>query len=227
MSTTVENEVRVTTDTVSLPGTLAVPAGACGVIVFAHGSGSSRLSRRNIAVARTLLQRSCATLLFDLLTPQEADDRGNVFDIELLGRRVIQATAWLRQRDDVKMLRIGYFGASTGAAAALVAAAELGDGLAAVVSRGGRPDLAGQALERVVAPTLLLVGSLDTQVLQLNRDAQRMMRGESKLTVIDGASHLFEESGKLDEVAAAAGDWFVEKFAARERRRVEEPPTGP
>jgi pimeloyl-ACP methyl ester carboxylesterase len=214
MSGTAENDVLIAADGVSLPGTLAVPTGPCGVIVFAHGSGSSRLSRRNLAVARALVERGCATLLFDLLTPQEADDRSNVFDIDLLGRRVLGATAWLRQRDDVKMLPIGYFGASTGAAAALVAAAELGDGVAAVVSRGGRPDLAGEALPRVVAPTLLLVGSLDAEVLQLNRDAQRMMRGESKLTVIEGASHLFEEPGKLDEVAAAAADWFVEKFAA-------------
>lgn len=215
MCAAVSNEILIATDDVSLPGTLTVPAGARGVVVFAHGSGSSRLSRRNVAVAQTLVERGCATLLFDLLTPREADDRRNVFDIELLGRRVLGATAWLRQRDEVQGLPIGYFGASTGAAAALVAAAELGDGVAAVVSRGGRPDLAGEALGRVTAPTLLLVGSLDADVLALNRQAQKQLAGESELVVVPGASHLFEEPGKLDEVADAAGAWFAERFAAR------------
>ncbi len=212
MGTAVETEVQVTTDEATLPGTLTVPAGPCGVVVFAHGSGSSRLSRRNVAVARSLVKRGCATLLFDLLTPGEADDRRNVFDIDLLGRRVLGATAWLRQRDDMKGIPVGYFGASTGAAAALVAAAELGDQVAAVVSRGGRPDLAGRALPRVTAPTLLLVGSLDVEVIELNRKAQRLLAAESELLIIPGATHLFEEPGTLDEVAEAAGSWFVEKF---------------
>ena len=212
---TPENEVVVAADDVSLPGTLTVPAGSIGTVVFAHGSGSSRLSSRNVAVARSLIERRCATLLFDLLTEDEAHDRRNVFDIGLLGRRVLAASRWLRGREDVRALPVGYFGASTGAAAALVAAAELGDGVAAVVSRGGRPDLAGEALERVIAPTLLLVGSLDGQVLGLNRQAQERLRAESRLSVIEGAGHLFEEPGTLMEVAQAAGAWFAEKFAAR------------
>lgn len=215
MGTAVDNEVRVTTDGVELPGTLTVPAGPCGVVVFAHGSGSSRLSSRNISVARALVGRGCATLLFDLLTPQEADDRRNVFDIELLGRRVVGATAWLGLRGDVKGIPVGYFGASTGAAAALVAAAELGDKVAAVVSRGGRPDLAGPALSRVTAPTLLLVGSLDVEVLELNRRARQLLAAKSELRIIPGATHLFEEPGKLEAVAEAARSWFVEKFTAR------------
>jgi pimeloyl-ACP methyl ester carboxylesterase len=210
----VENEILVLTQAARLPGTLTLPAEPCGVVVFAHGSGSSRLSRRNIAVARSLVERGCATLLFDLLTPREAEDRRNVFDIELLGRRVLDATAWLRQRPDTKVIPVGYFGASTGAAAALVAAAELGDGVAAVVSRGGRPDLAGEALPRVTAPTLLLVGSLDADVLDLNRQAQRRLGGESKLAVIAGATHLFEEPGTLEEVARLAREWFLRHLPA-------------
>jgi pimeloyl-ACP methyl ester carboxylesterase len=211
----VETDVVVTAGAVSLPGTLTVPGGACGVVVFAHGSGSSRLSTRNVAVARALVDQGCATLLFDLLTSPEAADRGNVFDIDLLGRRVLAATAWLRGRPEVRDLPVGYFGASTGAAAGLVAAADLGDGVAAVVSRGGRPDLAIPVIDRVTAPTLLLVGSLDVEVLGLNRSARDRMRAECRLTVIDGAGHLFEEPGTLDEVSAAAGAWFVEKFRSR------------
>ncbi|MHC4126931.1 MAG: dienelactone hydrolase family protein [Planctomycetota bacterium] len=211
----VETDVLVTGDEVNLPGTLTVPGGACGVVVFAHGSGSSRLSTRNVAVARALVDQGCATLLFDLLTSPEAADRGNVFDIDLLGRRVLAATAWLRGRPDMRDLPVGYFGASTGAAAGLVAAADLGDAIAAVVSRGGRPDLAIPVIDRVTAPTLLLVGSLDGEVLGLNRNAQGRMRAECRLTVIDGAGHLFEEPGTLDEVSAAAGAWFVEKFRIR------------
>ncbi|MHC4413799.1 MAG: dienelactone hydrolase family protein [Planctomycetota bacterium] len=211
----IEHEVFVAAHGLSLPGTLAVPPGCVGVVVFAHGSGSSRLSARNVAVARALVDRDCGTLLFDLLTPEEASDRANVFDIDLLGKRVLGATTWLQTRDELRKLPIGFFGASTGAAAALVAAAELDEGVAAVVSRGGRPDLAADALGRVIAPTLLLVGSLDTQVLQLNRAAQQQLRCESKLTVIDNASHLFEEPGTLEKVAERAGTWFVERFAAR------------
>jgi pimeloyl-ACP methyl ester carboxylesterase len=211
----VESDVLVAVDEVSLPGTLTIPGDACGVVVFAHGSGSSRLSTRNVAVARALVDQGCATLLFDLLTPHEAADRGNVFDIDLLGQRVLAATTWLRGRPEIAGLAVGYFGASTGAAAALVAAADLGDAVAAVVSRGGRPDLAIPVLDRVTAPTLLLVGSLDVEVLGLNRTAQNRMQAECRLTVIDGASHLFEEPGTLDEVSEAAGSWFVEKFRAR------------
>jgi pimeloyl-ACP methyl ester carboxylesterase len=211
----VGTDVTVTVGEMSLPGTLTTPGGACGVVVFAHGSGSSRLSTRNMAVARDLVDRGCATLLFDLLTRHEAADRGNVFDIDLLGRRVLAATAWLRGRPEVFDLPVGYFGSSTGAAAGLVAAADLGDAVAAVVSRGGRPDLAIPVIDRVTAPTLLLVGSLDVEVLGLNRTARSHMRAECRLTVIDGATHLFEEPGTLEEVSDAAGGWFVEKFRAR------------
>ena len=211
----VETDVLVTAGDVSLPGTLTVPGGAGGVVVFAHGSGSSRLSTRNMAVARSLVDRGCATLLFDLLTTHEAADRGNVFDIDLLGRRVLAATTWLRGRPEAQGLPVGYFGSSTGAAAGLVAAADLGGAVAAVVSRGGRPDLAIPVIDRVTAPTLLLVGSLDLEVLGLNRSAQSRMRAECRLTVIDGATHLFEEPGTLEEVSDAAGTWFVEKFRAR------------
>jgi putative phosphoribosyl transferase len=213
----VSTEVTVTAAEVSLPGTLTVGPESCGVVVFAHGSGSSRLSTRNRAVARALFDRGCGTLLFDLLTTPEAADRANVFDIELLGQRVVEATSWLRQRPEAGGLPVGYFGSSTGAAAALVAAADLGDAVAAVVSRGGRPDLAIPVLDRVTAPTLLLVGSLDVEVLGLNREAERRLRAEtgSRLEVIEGASHLFEEPGKLEQVAEAAGAWFVEKFRAR------------
>ena len=213
-TSTTEMDVLVLADEVSLPGTLTIGPRPTGIVVFAHGSGSSRLSTRNMAVARSLVDRGCATLLFDLLTPAEASLRRNVFDIGLLGRRVLSATTWLEQQNEVRGLAVGYFGASTGAAAALVAAAESGNTVAAVVSRGGRPDLAGEALPHVTAPTLLLVGSLDSDVLQMNRDAQRQLTCESKLTVIEGAGHLFEERGTLDQVAEAAGAWFTNKFAA-------------
>ena len=213
-TSTTERDVLVSADDVSLPGTLTIGPRPTGIVVFAHGSGSSRLSSRNMAVARSLVDRGCATLLFDLLTPPEASDRRNVFDIGLLGRRVLSATGWLQLQDELRRLAVGYFGASTGAAAALVAAAESGNAVAAVVSRGGRPDLAGEALGRVTAPTLLLVGSLDRDVLQMNRDAQQKLTCESKLTVIEGAGHLFEEPGTLDQVAEAAGAWFTNKFAA-------------
>lgn len=209
-----ERDVVVTAGDVSLPGTLTTPgaADAHGTVIFAHGSGSSRLSRRNVAVARHLVEAGCATLLFDLLTEPEAADRRNVFDIALLGRRVRAATEWLRGHTEPRGAAVGYFGASTGAAAALVAAADLGDEVTAVVSRGGRPDLAGDALPRVTAPTLLLVGSLDVEVLRLNEAARRRMRTATDLVVVEGAGHLFEEPGTLEAVADAAGTWFVERF---------------
>jgi putative phosphoribosyl transferase len=207
-----EQEVRIESGGVSLPGTLSIPPGARGVVVFAHGSGSSRLSPRNIQVARSLNRAGCGTLLLDLLSPEEADRRASVFDIGLLGARVEGAVAWLRATHPD--LRVGCFGASTGAAAALVAAADLGDAVAAVVSRGGRPDLAGDALARVTAPTLLIVGALDGAVLELNRKAQaRLERCQSRLLVIEGAGHLFEEPGTLAVVAARAGEWFGAHFA--------------
>jgi putative phosphoribosyl transferase len=192
----------------ALTGDLEVPPDARGVVAFAHGSGSSRLSPRNVAVARTLSEAGLATLLFDLLTDDEAADRSNVFDIELLAARLEAATAWLRDRADVGHLPVGYFGASTGAAAALVAAAGRTD-VAAVVSRGGRPDLAGPRLPDVIAPTLLIVGGDDQVVLELNREAQALMRCETSLVVIPGATHLFEERGALEDVARLATEWFV------------------
>lgn len=176
-------------------------------MVFAHGSGSSRLSPRNVAVAESLHARGFGTLLFDLLTEDEARDRRNVFDIDLLSSRLIAAVDWTGDR--VGGSPVGLFGASTGAAAALVAAAELPDAVRAVVSRGGRPDLAPGALDRVTAPVLLIVGERDAQVLELNRDAhRRMTAADTRIEVVPGATHLFEEPGALEEVASLAGEWF-------------------
>jgi putative phosphoribosyl transferase len=218
-----EQAVTLPIGRLQLPGQLRIVDEAKGLVIFAHGSGSSRTSPRNQAVARALNARGLGTLLFDLLTPEEAADRRNVFDIELLAGRMVVATAWARAQARTAELRIGYFGASTGAAAALVAAAELGDGVAAVVSRGGRPDLARSALARVTAPTLLLVGSRDPEVLELNRAAARALRCEQRLDVVPGASHLFEEPGTLEEVERLAGEWF-ERWLADER--ISGPPSG-
>jgi putative phosphoribosyl transferase len=191
-----------------LHGTLVVPADARGVVVFAHGSGSSRHSPRNRAVAAALRAAGLGTLLFDLLTEREERDRGNVFDIELLAERLVAVTAWLRTHPATAPLPVGYFGASTGAAAALWAATEPGVEVRAVVSRGGRPDLAGPRLPVVTAPTLLVVGGDDHAVLRLNREAAARLRCEHELAVVPGASHLFEEPGTLDQAAALAADWF-------------------
>ncbi len=214
MSRDSSTEVRIPIGKINLPGTLTIGPDCKGIVIFAHGSGSSRVSPRNVAVAELLVGQGCGTLLFDLLTEDEAGSRANVFDIDLLGTRVIHATHWLMQQEAARGLRIGYFGASTGAAAALVAAAELRDVVAVVVSRGGRPDLAGNALPRVIAPTLLIVGSLDQTVLDLNRSAQAKLNCETKLVIVDGATHLFEEPGKLSYVAQQAGSWCVEKFTS-------------
>ncbi|GHG51219.1 phosphoribosyltransferase family protein [Streptomyces griseocarneus] len=197
---------------VTLAGDLAMPPGAPGLVVFAHGSGSSRLSPRNRAVARALNDAGLGTLLFDLLTPLEEEDRANVFAVEPLARRLTEVTGWLRRRETVPVC---YFGASTGAAAALWAAAEAGDGVAAVVSRGGRPDLAGERLEEVRAPTLLIVGGHDDVVLDLNRQAAGRLRCENELAVVPGATHLFEEPGALDAVADLARDWFTRHLPSR------------
>ncbi len=199
-----------------LPGVLRVPMRPRGLVVFAHGSGSSRLSPRNIHVAGILGRHRLATLLFDLLTADEARLRANVFDIPLLAGRLVQAVGQVAAVPDLHGLPIGLFGASTGAAAALVADAELGGRVACVVSRGGRPDLAGDALTRVKAPTLLIVGSLDLVVLELNRDALAVLGGDSSLAVVPGASHLFEEAGTLDLAAARAAGWFV-RFMPEDR----------
>jgi dienelactone hydrolase len=208
-----EIPVVVPIDELGLEGTLSIPQDATGVVLFAHGSGSSRHSPRNRLVAGELQQAGLATLLFDLLSAEEErlDARtGELrFDIGLLARRVVAATDWLCQQDAANGLPIGCFGASTGAAAALVAAAERADAVRAVVSRGGRPDLAGEALPRVRAPTLLIVGGRDEVVLDLNRQAQAQMNAESELEVVPGATHLFEEPGKLERVAELARDWFA------------------
>lgn len=194
----------------SLQGDLALPADAPGVVLFAHGSGSSRRSPRNRYVAGVLNEAGIGTLLFDLLTPDEELDRENVFDIPLLAHRLIGATRWLASHPEAAGLALGYFGASTGAAAALVAAAEAGGSIAAVVSRGGRPDLAADWLAKVQAPTLLIVGQRDSEVLALNQGAYEALRCPKRLDVVPGATHLFEERGAMEAVAAIATDWFLE-----------------
>jgi len=193
---------------VGLPGTLALPRAAAALVVFAHGSGSSRLSPRNRMVAAGLHGRGLGTLLFDLLTPDEAADRERVFDIPLLAERLLLSTRWLAEEAATRALRLGYFGASTGAAAALIAASLPSSEIGALVSRGGRPDLAGSALARVRAPTLLIVGSRDPTVLELNRAALAELRCEKELAIVPGASHLFEEPGTLEEVIELAAAWF-------------------
>lgn len=204
-----EAEVEVLAGTAALPGHLTIPAPGAGIVVFAHGSGSTRHSPRNGYVAGILHDAGLGTLLFDLLTPAEEADRANVFDTGLLARRLTGATHWLLSQARAGGAPIGYFGASTGAAAALLAAAEPGSGVAAVVSRGGRPDLAQAVLPSVQAPTLLIVGGQDGQVLQLNQQAQAQLTCENELAVIPGATHLFEEPGTLDQAAALARDWFT------------------
>ena len=205
-------QVVIPAEGASLPGSLTVPAAAAGVVAFAHGSGSSRFSPRNTRVAAVLHEARLATLLFDLLTPGEELDRRNVFDVSLLAERLLAATSWLEAESELCQLRIGYFGASTGAAAALRAAAE-NPAVAAIVSRGGRPDLAGPYLRKVRAPTLLIVGGLDETVLELNRTALELLPCEAELRIVEGATHLFEEPGTLDQVATLARDWFVGHLA--------------
>jgi pimeloyl-ACP methyl ester carboxylesterase len=205
-----EREVRIPVEGELLPGDLDVPEGALGLVVFAHGSGSSRLSPRNREVASALRASGrLGTLLFDLLTPGEDRDYQTRFDIPLLTSRLLEVTRWLLGEPTIPRLPVGYFGASTGAAAALGAAAEARSTVDAVVSRGGRPDLAGDALGRVVAPTLLIVGGLDTQVIDLNQDALRRLGAvEKRLEIVPGATHLFEEPGTLEQVSSLSADWF-------------------
>jgi pimeloyl-ACP methyl ester carboxylesterase len=205
--------VEVKVGTPGLDGHLGVPDGARGIVVFAHGSGSGRLSPRNGRVAAALRSAGLATLLLDLLTAAEEADRRNVFDIDLLARRLAMATDWVAGQERTAGLAPGYFGASTGAAAALRAAARPGSPIAAVVSRGGRPDLALDVLPLVRAPTLLLVGSLDGPVIDLNRRAFDALRTEKSLVIVPGAGHLFEEPGTLDEVIRRAVDWFRDHLA--------------
>lgn len=214
MRTTVEEcPVEVIADNVTLQGSLCIPTTAKGIVVFAHGSGSGRLSPRNHFVARELRLGGVGTLLFDLLTEEEESiDEYSAelrFNISLLTQRLIGATRWLKKTEGLEHLRIGYFGASTGAAAALAAAAEMPDIVEAVVSRGGRPDLAREALPNVKAPTLLIVGGADIQVIQMNRYALRYLDVDKKLDIIPGATHLFEEPGALGRVSELARDWFV------------------
>lgn len=201
--------VRIPAGAVELVGDLTLPDEPNGLVLFAHGSGSSRLSPRNRSVAQSLNRIGLATLLFDLLTETESADRDNVFDIPLLAGRLLAATEWAERDPDLVQLRVGYFGASTGAGAALIAAARAGQRIAAVVSRGGRPDLAGEWLAGVQAPTLLVVGSRDTTVLELNRLALGRLRCPRKLAVVPGATHLFDEPGTLEQVCRVAGDWFT------------------
>jgi dienelactone hydrolase len=218
--------VQVPLDGHSLPGDLTLPPGAAGLVLFAHGSGSSRRSPRNQFVARTLERSRLATLLIDLLTPEEeAVDEQTAhlrFDIDLLANRLVTILDWLRRHPQTQTCRIGLFGASTGGGAALVAAARRPDQIAAVVSRGGRPDLAGDALPKVTAPTLLIVGGHDAAVIDMNRDAMERMHGDVALEIVPGASHLFEEPGTLNQVAELAADFFSRHLAAS-GRSVQEP----
>jgi putative phosphoribosyl transferase len=211
-----ERQVRIPAGHVRLPGELILPDHAVGLVAFAHGSGSSRFSPRNRSVAHRLHQAGLGTLLFDLLTEDESQDRANVFDMELLAERLLAATHWADSDPDTRALRLGYFGASTGAGAALIAAGRAPDEVHAVVSRGGRPDLAGEWLPRVHAPTLLIVGGLDAAVMGLNQAALERLAGPKRLAVVPGATHLFEEPGTLEEVSRLASDWFSHYLRAME-----------
>ena len=214
-----EQLVRIAVDSAELEGNLSIPAGARGIVLFAHGSGSGRHSPRNRYVAGALQERGLATLLIDLLTvAEEREDERTArlrFDIELLAKRVASASDWLVANRSTAGLGVGYFGASTGAAAALVAAAERPEHVGAVVSRGGRPDLAIPVLDGVKAPTLLIVGGLDYPVIGMNREALQHLSVEKRLEIVPGATHLFEEKGTLEEVARLAGDWFSGRLSPR------------
>lgn len=216
-----EHAVRIAWDSVALSGDLVVPPRALALVAFAHGSGSSRLSPRNRFVAEVLHGGGLATLLFDLLTPDEeavdARTRRLRFDIPLLAERLVGATDWLGRQEGLAELPLGYFGASTGAAAALIAAADRPERVAAVVSRGGRPDLAIGVLRNVRAPTLLIVGSLDHPVIRMNEEALAHLRTTKRLEIVEGATHLFEEPGALERVALLARDWFQEHCRTRRR----------
>ena len=208
-----ERAVEIPAGDARLAGDLTIPPGATGMVVFAHGSGSGRFSPRNRAVAAALADAGLATLLMDLLTGEEEEEDRRTgrlrFDVGLLGRRVVATIDWLATDSPAGQLPVGCFGASTGAAAALIAAAQRGGRVRAVVSRGGRPDLAGDALGRVTAPTLLIVGGRDVEVLRLNQQALAALAGEARIEVVPGATHLFEEPGALERVAALARDWFL------------------
>ena len=213
------NEVQIHAGRAVLSGNLHIPKDAGALVLFAHGSGSSRHSPRNQFVARTLNEAGLATLLFDLLTPEEEaidmQTREHRFNIRSLAERLVKATKWTKQQKQTSNLRIGYFGSSTGGAAALVAAVDAPQDVGAVVSRGGRPDLAGEALPKVQAPTLLIVGGNDDIVIELNEQARDRMRCEVRLQIIPDATHLFEEPGKLEKVAQLASDWFIAHLAVK------------
>jgi len=217
-------EIQIPAGDVTLSGELNIPRNAAGVVLFAHGSGSSRHSPRNQSVARTIRNAGLGTLLFDLLTRDEeaidAYTRHLRFDIDLLAERLVHATYWLK--GEFEQVRAGYFGASTGAAAALVAAAQLGEIVGAVVSRGGRPDLAADSLPLVTAPTLLIVGSLDYPVIEMNRQAYARLECEKEVEIVSGATHLFEEPGTLDQVAHLAANWFQTHLHSSRRERSRE-----
>ncbi|HMO31038.1 alpha/beta hydrolase [Enterovirga sp.] len=221
MSLQLSKTAQIRIEPEGLEGILGLPEGrAGGIVIFAHGSGSSRLSPRNGYVAAALRRAGLATLLLDLLTPGEEQDRRNVFDIGFLASRLVRATRWTAEQAETADVAPAYFGASTGAAAALAAAASLGARIGAVVSRGGRPDLAMPLLPRVRAPTLLLVGSRDGPVIDMNRRAYAELRCEKRLTIIEGAGHLFEEPGTLDQVVRHATNWFVSHLPAPDLREM-------
>jgi len=207
-----EEEIKIKADAVKLYGILTMPEDAQNLVIFAHGSGSSRLSPRNRFVAGVLQEAGIGTLLFDLLTAREDEVHENRFDIPLLSRRLQVVTLWTREQRETARLKIGYFGASTGTAVALVAAAEFGKKIKAIVSRGGRPDLAEDALGKVIAPTLLIVGGEDHAVIGLNSKAYDLIRSEKEMKIVPGATHLFEEPGALEEVALLAKEWFSSHF---------------
>lgn len=209
MVLTQHTTVNIPIDSILLNGELVMPNDAIGMVIFVHGSGSSRFSPRNKYVAQVLQQANMGTLLFDLLTPEENQDYNMRFNIDLLTKRLIDVTNWYQSQSNGIDLPLNYFGASTGAAAALMAAAALGTTINAIVSRGGRPDLAMAQLNKVCLPTLLIVGGDDDVVIELNQKAYEQLSGEKKLTIIPGATHLFEESGALEKVAELAKDWFV------------------
>lgn len=209
MEISIERVVQIVSDGVRLEGILNIPDGATGIVLFVHGSGSGRFSPRNQYVAQVLRDGGIGTLLFDLLEEWESEDRSKVFDIDLLTDRLLSATDWIQSNPDTKDLAVGYFGASTGAAAALQATAKQDSGIKAVVSRGGRPDLAMDYLPKVTAPTLLIVGGEDRTVISLNQESYNLLSGTKKMEIIPGATHLFEESGALEEVARLAQEWFA------------------
>lgn len=210
MNITNGKEVRIKGDGMTLIGDLALHRGAKGIVLFAHGSGSSRHSTRNKYVASVLRSHGLSTLLLDLLTEEESERTDKRFDIDLLAKRLTIAEKWLKEQEETRELVIGYFGASTGAAAALQSAAGLGDEIKAIVSRGGRPDLAKAYLAKVTAPTLLIVGGFDEEVIELNNKAYMKLTAEKRMEIVPGATHLFEEQGTLEQVAELAAQWFVE-----------------